>query len=955
MKRPLAIIAAALLSATIHAQNRTTVEWIPASPEAKPYTRWWWLGSAVDKENLAYNIEEYAKAGIGGVEITPIYGVQGNEGSDIPYLSPKWMEMLGYTEAIGRMVSVETDMATGTGWPFGGPLVPVEEAAAKAIFQTYTYDSRKPAPLDIRCQDAKQWPFAQLQKVMAYKMDDRNDTLIYNNVVDVTGSVKDGSVDLRFLPRGQWQVVALYCGRTLQQVKRAAPGGEGLVIDHFDREAVQHYLQRFDTAFAHQHIPRPHTFFNDSYEVYGADWTPRFLDEFEKKRGYKLQNYFPDFLRDEGRTDAGKRIMSDYRETLGELLLQNFTEEWTRWAHQGHAITRNQAHGSPANLIDVYAAVDIPECEGFGLTDFGIKGLRRDPGFTKKNDSDLSMLKYASSAAHISGKTYTSSETFTWLTEHFRTSLSQCKPDLDLMFVSGVNHVFFHGTCYSPRDEEWPGWRFYASVDMSPANSQWRDLPAFSTYIERCQSFLQWGEPDNDLLVYLPYYDMLYDQGGRLSQFDIHSMDKRAPQFIRAIQTIVGSGYDVDYISDRYLLHTAVKEGRLTTTGRNAYSAIIVPGVRFIDEATFRHLLRLAEQGATLVFVGGIPEHVPGFHEKESREKAHRKTLAKLKKNIESIGKSEAETDYGKGRMKGEVEIVYGKGRVICSDDYAAALALCHAQGEPMRKAQGLHCIRRTNDQGHHYFVANLQGRDIDEWVELGVEAAEVVLYDPMTGRVGKARVKHEGSKTAVYLQLASGESAILRTFDAKPSESFPAWPYLQMHDHKALVLDKDWTLTFVQSSPEVGDTTLRIGSPKPWTSLGNSLMDITMGTALYATTFTLDAKGAGEWVLDLGDVRESARVRINGQDAGVLYAVPYRCRVGQYLKEGENSIEVEVTNLPANRISWMGRQGIEWRKFKEINVVDLNYKKDRYNNWTTVVSGLNGSVRLTPATVSVP
>ena len=86
---------------------------------------------------------------------------------------------------------------------------------------------------------------------------------------------------------------------------------------------------------------------------------------------------------------------------------------------------RNQAHGSPANLIDVYAAVDIPEIESFGLTDFGIRGLRTDPGFTRRNYSDLTMLKYASSAAHITGKPLTSSETFTWLTEHFRTSLQR--------------------------------------------------------------------------------------------------------------------------------------------------------------------------------------------------------------------------------------------------------------------------------------------------------------------------------------------------------------------------------------------------------------------------------------------------------------------------------------------------------------------------------------------------
>lgn len=930
-KRHIAILSAVVLSLSTFAQD-----WIPAAPEAKPYTRWWWLGSAVDKNNLSYNLQAYAQAGIGGVEITPIYGVQGNKANNIPYLSPQWMEMLGFTEAVGRTVGIETDMATGTGWPFGGPLVPIQEAAAKAIFQTYDYNSAQPQVIDIQCQDPKQRDFALLQKVMAYRTQESDDAIVYQKVVDVTSSVKNGTLDLRFLPRGQWKVIALYCGRTRQQVKRAAPGGEGLVIDHFSKTALQHYLARFDSAFANQRIARPHTFFNDSYEVYGADWTPELLDEFSKRRGYRLENYFPDFLREENRTDAGRRIMSDYRLTLGELLLENFTEEWTRWAHNGHAITRNQAHGSPANLIDVYAAVDIPECEGFGLSDFGIKGLRQDPGNTKKNFSDISMLKYASSAAHISGKRYTSSETFTWLTEHFRTSLSQCKPDLDLMFISGVNHVFFHGTCYSPQDDPWPGWRFYASVDMSPASNYWHDMPAFSKYIERCQSFLQWGEPDNDMLVYLPYYDMIYDQEGRLAQFDIHSMDRRAPEFIKAIQTIIKSGYDVDYISDKYLARTYMKDGHLTTTGQNAYSAIIVPGVRFIDEATFAHLLHLAEQGATVVFVGGIPQQVPGFSNLEQRTKNYQSQLAKLAKNIGFIGESDVNSPYGKGRL-------------ICASDYASALSQCDARREPMRSQQGLQCLRRANSQGYHYFVANLQGKDIDEWVELGVAAEQVVIYNPMDGAIGRAKVKHEGGKTSVLLQLASGQSAILRTFTQTSADNFPDWTYFKQKVGADPLQGTDWTLTFTASAPQVPDTLIHIGSPRSWTSLGDSLLNITMATGRYSTTFELPATMTRDWLLDLGDVRESARVSINGEYVATLFAVPYCLRVGKYLCEGTNTIDIEVSNLPANRIAWMDRKGVKWRKFEEINVVDLNYKKDDYAKWSPVPSGLNSDVHLYP------
>ena len=113
----LAVLAALTIGAAAQ-------QWPEVKPEAKAGARWWWLGSAVDKENLAWAMQEYARHGIGALEITPIYGVQGNEANNIPYLSDRWMEMLRYTQAQGAINGIEVDMATGTGWPFGGPWVP---------------------------------------------------------------------------------------------------------------------------------------------------------------------------------------------------------------------------------------------------------------------------------------------------------------------------------------------------------------------------------------------------------------------------------------------------------------------------------------------------------------------------------------------------------------------------------------------------------------------------------------------------------------------------------------------------------------------------------------------------------------------------------------------------------------------------------------------------------------
>lgn len=945
MKKFIFSFVAILLSAI----SANAQEWPAAKPEARPATRWWWLGSAVDKANLTYNLEKYAQAGIGGVEITPIYGVQGNDANELQHLSPQWMQMLQHTVDEGKRLNLEIDMNTGTGWPFGGPGVSVEDAATKAVFQEYGLSGGEKLSERIEPKDEKQRPVAKLSRLMAYSGK--------GQVLNLTNKLKDGYLQWT-APEGTWRIIALFEGKTFQMVKRAAPGGEGYVMNHFSAKAVDNYLANFDKAFSAGKTSYPHTFFNDSYEVYGADWTPGLPEEFARRRGYKLEEHFPAFLdttaTDGNRPETTARVISDYRETLSDLLKENFTRKWTAWAHRHGSITRNQAHGSPGNLIDLYASVDIPECEGFGLSEFHIEGLRRD-SLTRHNDSDLSMLKYASSGAHIAGKPYTSSETFTWLTEHFRTSLSQCKPDIDLLFVSGVNHVFFHGTPYSPREAEWPGWLFYASVNMSPTNTIWRDAPAFFEYITRCQSFLQKGKPDNDFLLYLPVYDMWNEQPGRLLSFDIHKMKARAPKFIRVVDEIMQCGYDVDYISDDFIRSTQCRDGQLLTSGGISYKALIVPAVRLMPGDILAHLLKLAAQGADIVFMENFPQDVPGYGNLEQRRQAFKKTTGQLPAG--SFDKTNT--------------TAIQKGRIITGSDYAATLAQCKATVEEMKTEFGLQYIRRSDHDGHHYFVASLQDKSIDNWVTLGVKAAAAAIYNPVTGESGMARTRQADGKTQVYLQLRSGESLIIKTFKDKPSAArqMPAgkkesgndsgdpdgnaaalseWNYYT-DQPVSLSLDHGWNLCFTESEPSVKES-FYIDRPVSWTTINHPDTKRNSGTALYSLTFTLPALQADEWILDLGDVRESARVTINGQYIGTCWAVPFRIKAGNYLNEGENRIEVEVTNLPANRIADYERRSVNWRIFKEINLVDLNYKKTGYGHWETMPSGLNGPVKLIPA-----
>ncbi len=879
----------AVLIATLAASTMSYAD------ETMPGARWWWLGSALDTANVRWNMEQYASHGIGALEITPLYGVQGNAANNIDYLSPKWMEMLKYVENEGQRLGIQIDMNNGTGWPFGGPATPLSEAAAKVIVVDSTVNSAvlKSATLKLTVPE-KEKKSSQLDFVMAYPSNVKG---YKGGVIDVTAFVdpQTGTVKWKTPKKGDWRLIAIYVGRTRQQVKRAAPGGQGYVIDHFDKQAVAHYLEIFDKAFEATSTPWPHSMFNDSYEVYGADWTPTLPQEFAQRRGYSLKENINKLV------DRDKKVVSDYRETLSDMLLENFTNQWTAWAHSHGMTVRNQAHGSPANLIDIYAAVDIPEIEGFGLSEFGIKGLRVDPGMTKINDSDYSMLKYAPSAAHITGKKLVSSETFTWLTEHFRTSLSQMKPDLDLMFCAGVNHMYFHGTCYSPQNDPWPGWKFYASVDMSPTNSIWRDAPELMRYIQRCQALLQQGQPDNDILVYFPIRNLWQDRTKTLlMQFAIHNLGELAPEFKNAILQLDRLGYDCDYISDKYLLtSTSTADGKIQTAAGTQYKALMIPTGAILADDVQAHVKALQAKGV----------------------------------------------------------------KVIEGNDSEALAAV--AVPEEIKTHMGLKMIRRKVGNGYVYFIANLTPNDVDEYAQLAIGQQPMKWYDPLTDRYFAT----EQSAQGVRITLRSGESRFLTTADTTADSTLPTLKTAEVSG-TSIDIDSGWKLSFTEEQPKV-EGTFDIDKLTTWETLDNDSAKVTMGTGVYETTFTIpmtdseakklsEAKrkakrntvvrmlARGTWAIDLGDVRESARVYINDQYIGTAWCVPYVLNISEgILQKGENRIRIEVTNLPANRIADLDRKGVKWRKFEEINVVDIKYRKTTYDNWTPVPSGLNSTVRI--------
>lgn len=914
-----ALAAAAVLTALQSCRTEEQVsvrapgEWPEITSQTKPWTRWWWLGSAVTPQGLDSQLQAYADAGLGGVEITPIYGVRGLEDLELEFLSPEWMDALCYTLDRADSLGLGVDLANTSGWPFGGPWVTDDMASRYMTIVPYEVQGGRDTTLAVSCierplvsfQDLRQMDVSELSQPL--NTTPGLDTLCINQVrfggemrlerlmatsedgttIDVTDRFAAGEAKLS-LPEGNWSVCAIFSAIHGKNVERAGPGGAGYVIDHFSKETLDRYLARFDEAFEDRDLSHLRYFFNDSYEVDDAfgesNFTPAIFDAFAALNGYRLEEHLPELAGLRGE-ELSHRVGYDFRMTISALLRDEFTKGWQSWAAARGKGIRNQGHGSPANNLDLYAASDIPEIEG----------------------REFVNLKAAPSAAHVTGKNLISAETCTWLRDHFMSSLDDVKQVQDMFFLAGVNHVFFHGTSYTDDDAAWPGYLFYAAVHFTTTNTWWEHLHNLNEYIARCQSFLQMGSSQADILVYYNTADRwMALPGARLD----HIAGFGVQETLATGKSLCDAGYSWDGISDIQLRDVQYKGG-LHVGGHN-YKAIVVPECKYMPEETLRKLAELSLKGAPVIFVGDSLPQAPG--------------LAGL-----------AAEDYAAVPAK------------FSFGPLEAALEECGVVVEPMY-ALGMQCIARIKDDGSRvYFVKNATDKTFDGPLPLACKYKGAVLYDPMTGASGRATVSDGG----VRVQLAPGETVIVDTYSHEVQCA--GFEYLVPSDMVTL-LNQEWTIRFLHGGPSlpVQETRTEL---TPWSSWGGEEHWSFSGTAEYSTTVPAltDDEGVKAWRLSFHNLYYSAEVFVGDEFVGSTICAPYYVDIpADALHEGD-TLRVQVANLMLNRVKYMDQEGRPYRIFRNANVASHTRETrgpDGLFNaaWLPAPkSGIEGPVTLTP------
>ncbi len=825
--------------------------------DARPMMRWWWFGPAVTKPELQKELETMRGAGIGGVEIQPVYPLMLEDEAkgikNLQYLSQEFLEDVSFANKTGRSLGLRVDITLGSGWPYGGPKTTLALAAGRL----------KVVSLPIADATVASPPLAD------------GDSLIAEFAVSGTEKSFDlasaARIDLATgsIPPAPGTRTALFfiASHTLQQVKRPAAGAEGYVLDHFSRAAIDAHLAGVATpllnAFGDQ---PPHSVFSDSLEVYGADWTADLPAEFQRRRGYDLIPHLPELLA--GGTRQAEAIRRDWGLTLSDLIRDNYLAPITQYAEAHRTLFRSQTYGEPAVTLADEAVPNLPEGEGPQWDTF-------------------SFTRWASSASHLYGRNVTSAETWTWLhSPAFRATPLDMKAEADRMFLLGVNQFVGHGYPYSPPGAGEPGWSLYAAAVFNSHNPWFSVMPDVTKYLQRVSWLLRQGKPANDVAILLPEDDaQAAFAPGHVSVTD--EMRKRiAPGLMTAI---LEAGYNIDYID-------AATIDRL---GAIPYPILVIPPTDRIPLGTYKTIESYAATGKAIA-IEKLPSLAPGLLEQNDSAQ------------IAAISAKLFRANGHPGAFLGSVSSLPDALHSALPPDLdatgqTAGLGFIHRK----LAASDVYFVVNT---GNRPVDSSIQFRSPRPAVESWDPDSGDILQSASHAAGSRVVLQLAPYESRVFV-LNDGPETGSKKSERPPAQSTDSTQELLAD------LSTGWQIQFTDSAAPQALASLtswtEVAGKQFYSGEAVYTRDVSIGHAPRPDTHIVLDFGAGSPIADnrrphasgmsaLLDppIREAAIVFVNGQRAGSLWHPPYRIDISRFIQRKDNKIEVHVYNTAINLLA---------------------------------------------------
>jgi hypothetical protein len=665
--------------------------------------------------------------------------------------------------------------------------------------------------------------------------------------VNVTSHV-DGEGRLRWdAPPGRWTVLRYVCLNTGERLKVPSPNSDGWATDHLNPEATRAHMRyviaRLRETFGDPKLSGITNLYLPSYEVTGPIWSPVFLSEFRKRRGYDMTPYLPAlFGARVGGQDRTERFLFDYRKTLGEVLVDAYYGVARQEAHAVGLKVKSEAggpgppvHNVPVDSLAAHNSVDSIQGEFWP--------------YRPRADA-LWVVKEPATAAHVYGRREVHLEAFTSM-QHWQEGPGDLKPSADRVFTEGGNHFVWHTWTHNGPEAGLPGWVYLAGTHINRNVTWWPKAKPFLDYLSRTSHLLQQGRFVADVLYY-------YGDGGY--------------KFVgpRRNQPSLGPGYDYDVANSDVLLNRlAVKNGRLTLPDGMSYAVLVLPDGNAMNPDVLAKLEKLALAGATIV--GPEPSRAHGLEGYPAADARVRTIAGRL---------------WAKGRVKSGITVRQALESMRIAPDFVAP--------EPFDY------IHRRDGGTDIYFVRNASAVPAKGPVRFRVRGRQPELWDPVSGEIRDVAARFEGNATELALELpANGSTFVI--FRRPATRSFP--PAADV-TRGVMAIDGSWTVDF--EAGRGAPASVVLPSLSSWTTHADAGVRSFSGTATYRNQITVAPgwlSGRARVRLDLGRLWAIGEVRLNGKPLGIVWTPPYAVDCTAALTEGVNDLTVEVTNTWFNRL----------------------------------------------------
>jgi len=705
------------------------------------------------------------------------------------------------------------------------------------------------------------------------------DAVNKNEVVDLTSKMQpDGTLNWT-PPSGEWIIMRLGYSLTGKENHPASPEATGLEVDKLSADHCKayftEYLRQYKDATGGLIGKKGLRYIiTDSWEAGTLNWTEKMMTDFNNHRGYDMLPWLPVLTGHIVESaEASDKFLWDFRKTIADLTAENHYDQLTAILHEQGMGRYTESHEGGRALVadgmEVKRKSDVPMSATW------------TPKIVGSNDINTvykADVRESASVAHIYGQNLVAAESMTARGTPWAWSPESLKPTADMELASGLNRFVIHCSVHQPGFDKLPGLGLGPYGQWFTRNETWAEQAgAWTTYLARSSYMLQQGKFVADVAYF-------------------YGEDNNITALFRDNLPDVPSNYNYDFVNADIVANilSVNKTGQLIAPIGMSYRLLALDkNCKYMSLNVLRKINEFVQAGVFVV--GAKPLMTPSLTDNQTEFKSIADQL---------WGAGNIEINYGKGKVYGGQTIAEALTSLKVVPDFEYTL------GQDTANVLFVH--RKLADIDI-YWVNNRRNRpeNLDATFRIVGKAPEI--WHPETGLIEDASYRIKDGRTMVPLKMEPND-ALFVVFRKKANSS--SLTLKQPVEKQLALIEGTWNVSL---KSKFGTTKqIVLNELTSWSENADLDVKYFSGTGSYTKTIQSNAdwfKERSQIWLDLGSVKNLAEVVVNGKSLGIIWKTPFRVNVTKALHQGENALEIKVTNLWVNNLIGDMQPGVKNKK----------------------------------------